>query len=266
MKDFKLAILDLYDNTPNQGMRCIKEIVKQFETHFSWKVYDVRGTSEVPDLSYDIYISSGGPGSPHDGDGDWDVKYYDWLENVWQWNQKNDAKKYIFFICHSFQMACKFFKVGQVVKRKSRSFGTYPVHMTNEGVAESIFDGLNNPFYAADFRDFQVIQPDEERFEALGAKLLALEKIRPHVPLERAIMGIRFTNEFIGVQFHPEADPVGMIEHFNDPERQEHVIKNHGRGKLDQMIDHLNDEDKISRTHDVVLPNFLKESIKCLSN
>ena len=69
MKLLKLAILDLYDNTPNQGMRCIKEIVKHFDSEYDWKVFDVRGKAEVPDLSYDIYISTGGPGSPHDGDG-----------------------------------------------------------------------------------------------------------------------------------------------------------------------------------------------------
>ena len=266
MKEFKLAILDLYDNTPNQGMRCIKEIVKQFEENYTWKVYDVRGASEVPDLSYDIYISSGGPGSPHDGDGVWDVNYFEWLDKVWKWNQNGHGpKKHVFFICHSYQMACKYFKIGQVIKRKSRSFGTFPVHMTNEGVGESIFSGLENPFYAADFRDFQVIQPDEDKFEELGANLLALEKIRPHVPLERAIMGIRFSEEIMGVQFHPEADPSGMIEHFKDPDRQNQVIKEHGKNKLDEMINHLNDEDKISKTHNVILPNFIKLSLSSLS-
>ena len=266
MKDFKLAILDLYDNTPNQGMRCIQEIVKNYEKHYDWKVFDVRGKAEVPGLEYDIFISSGGPGSPLDGDGIWDLKYYDWLESVWEWNQNNQrTKKYVFFICHSYQMACKYFDVGEVIKRKSQSFGTFPVHMTNEGIEEDVFQGLNNPFYAADFRDYQVVQPNIERFEELGATMLALEKIRPHVPLERAIMGVRFSDEIVGVQFHPEADPEGMIKHFNEPKRQSQVIESFGKSKLEEMVAHLNDEDKIQMTHNTVLPNFIGRAIEDLA-
>jgi hypothetical protein len=44
----------------------------------------VRQKNEVPDLTYDIYISSGGPGSPLDSIGsDWEAAYFSWLsENV----------------------------------------------------------------------------------------------------------------------------------------------------------------------------------------
>ena len=265
-KKLKLAVLDLYDNTPNQGMRCIKEIVSEYDAYYDWKIFDVRAKNEVPDLSYDIYISSGGPGSPHEGNGEWDVKYFDWLANTWGWNQDNPANpKYVFFICHSYQMACKFFQVGQVTKRRSKSFGTFPVHMTDEGIDEIVFQGLNNPFFAADFRDYQVIQPDIERLDELGAKLLALEKIRPHIDLERAVMGIRFSPEFIGVQFHPEADPDGMLKHFTNPEEQQQVIQEYGEDKFNEMVAHLRDQDKISLTHSVIIPNFIEHAIQQLT-
>lgn len=262
----KLAILDLYDNTPNQGMRCIKEIVRQYDAYYDWKIFDVRVDAEVPDLSYDLYISSGGPGSPHDGDGIWDKKYFDWLESLWKWNKiPGNNRKFAFFICHSFQMACKHFQIGNVTNRKSKSFGTFPVHMTDEGIDEVTFAGLSNPFFAADFRDYQVIEPDLDRIDEMGASILALEKIRPHVDLERAIMGVRFSPELVGVQFHPEADPEGMIEHFSDPERKQQVIDNFGMDKLAEMILHLRDEDKISLTHNVVLPNFIEHAIQQIS-
>ncbi len=63
-KKVKLAILDMNNKVPNQGLRCIKDIASEFEDQLEWKVYDVRGENQVPDLSYDIYICSGGPGSP----------------------------------------------------------------------------------------------------------------------------------------------------------------------------------------------------------
>ncbi len=259
----RLAILDMYDGTPNQGMRCIQEIVRRFEGQLSeWKVYDVRGKAEVPDLNYDIYISTGGPGSPHEGDGHWDKVFFEWMQSVWDWNlTATEPKKQVFYICHSFQMAVKHFQLAEVSRRRSPSFGTFPVHMTDAGISDPIFDGLPNPFWAADFRHWQVVQPDLARFEAMGAEILALEKIRPHVPLERAIMGIRFSDDIIGVQFHPEADPDGMLQHFLDPERRKTVIDEHSEEKYLGMIDDLNDSSKIQLTHEIILPQFLNRAI-----
>ena len=265
MRPVRLAILDLYDNTPNQGMRCIKAIVGRFAEIAEWRVFDVRGKAEVPDLSYDIYISSGGPGSPHDGDGKWDKEYYRWLERAWNWNgEPGRQKKHVFFICHSFQMACKFFRVGNVLPRKSASFGTFPCHMTDLGAADPIFDGLEDPFYVADFRDWQVVQPDPERLEAMGAGILALEKIRPHVALERAVMAIRFSDAFLGTQFHPEADSEGMIQHFLDPERRRKIVEEHSERKYLRMMEHLGDPDKIGLTQEIVLPGFLRRAIRAI--
>ena len=100
----KLAILDLYDGTPNQGMRCIKDMVARYEGDLEdWQVFDVRGKNQVPDLSYDIFISTGGPGNPLEGDGIWDKNYYNWLDSVWNWNQNNpEDKKHVFFIMKLF--------------------------------------------------------------------------------------------------------------------------------------------------------------------
>ncbi|MCB0577911.1 MAG: GMP synthase [Phaeodactylibacter sp.] len=265
MHSVKLAILDMYEGTPNQGMRCIQDIVRRFEPVLEWELFDVRGKAEVPGMDFDLYISTGGPGSPHEGDGTWDVMYHDWLRQTWEWNQMpGNPKKHVFFICHSFQMAVLHFGLAEVTRRKSMSFGTFRCHMTDLGVAEPLFDGLPNPFYIADFREWQCIQPDEERFEQMGAKILALEKIRPHVPLERALMAIRFSDEFFGVQFHPEADPDGMLDHFLSPERRKHIVETHSQEKYLRMIEHLNDPDKIGLTHDVVLPQFLNRAIRAV--
>lgn len=265
MHSVKLAILDMYDGEPNQGMRCIKDIVKRFGHTLEWQVFDVRGKAEVPGMDFDLYISTGGPGSPHEGDGIWDAKYFDWMQRAWEWNQvPGNPKKHVFFICHSFQMAVRHFGLAEITRRRSMSFGTFRCHMTDLGVSEPLFDGLPNPFYIADFRVWQCIQPDEERLEEMGASILALEKIRPNVPLERAIMAIRFSGEFFGVQFHPEADPEGMLEHFMDPERQREIVKNHSEEKYLRMIDHLNDNDKIGLTHDIVLPQFLNRAIRAV--
>ena len=113
MKKSKLAILDLYDGEPNQGMRAIKNIVDRYQDHFEWKVFDVRGKAELPGTDYDVYISSGGPGSPLDGDGIWNTKLFDLIDKLWEINlQDTETKKFVFFICHSFQMACDHFDLA----------------------------------------------------------------------------------------------------------------------------------------------------------
>ena len=69
----KVALLDMYEGVENEGMRCIRELLIQFaETEqipLQLNEFEVRRQRQVPDLSYDVYISSGGPGSPVDSAG-----------------------------------------------------------------------------------------------------------------------------------------------------------------------------------------------------
>ncbi len=268
----KIAVLDMNNGFANQGMRCIHQIIKDWSVNNNHKVqtdiFNVRQNLELPDLSYDVYISSGGPGSPLESEGhSWDNKYMQWIDEVNEFNQafNNYPKKHIFFICHSFQLASRHFKIADVCARKSTSFGVFPIYMTEDGENEIVFNGMKNPFYAVDSRDFQVITPNEKRMDEMGAKILAIEKERPHVPhLERALMAIRFNDYFIGTQFHPEADPSGMTMHLNSEEKKQTVIENHGEAKWKSMIDQLNDPDKILWTHDHILPNFLNIAVEQL--
>jgi len=266
----KIAILDLYEGAANQGMRCLQQIVDEWQIknnqNVQLDIFDVRNNLEIPDLSYDVFISSGGPGSPLDTiDLEWDKRYMQWIESVENWNNDfaNYPKKHIFFICHSFQLACRHFKIGNVCKRNSTAFGTFPVHMTHEGKNEMVFAGMKDPFYAVDSRDYQVIEPDNDRINQLGVKVLAIEKERPHVAhLERAVMAVRFNDYFIGTQFHPEADALGMTVHLHTEERKETVIKNYGEEKWKSMIEHLNDPDKILWTYSHIIPNFLNIAVE----
>jgi GMP synthase-like glutamine amidotransferase len=194
---------------------------------------------------------------------DWDNAYFDWIKKIANWNEDAEQinKKFVFFICHSFQLACRYFEIGQVTKRKSTSFGVFPIHWINETKRDPVFQGLEDPFYGVDSRDFQVIQPDALRLEEIGGEILCLEKERPHIQLERAVMAVRFNPWMIGTQFHPEADPRGMSMYLQQEEKKRNIIDNHGFEKWQSMIDHLNDPDKIRLTHNQVLPNFILQSI-----
>jgi GMP synthase-like glutamine amidotransferase len=264
----RVALLDLNNNVPNQGMTCLRQFASYYNGRINQvplevQVFDVRHKQEIPDLSFDIYISSGGPGSPFDGEGSaWEAQYFKLIENCWSFNQNLQfEKKYFFFICHSYQMMCRFFQLGRITKRKSKSFGITQTFKTEAGKTEKIFKGLANPFYVADFRDYQLTKPNKKMLSELGAEVLSIEKHRPQVPLERATMAIRLSPEMIGTQFHPEADAQGMIWHFKTPEKRRLIIKAHGEAKYHNMMRKLHNPKMVSLTHRTILPRFLKDAL-----
>ncbi len=262
-KKIKLAILDMYENAPNEGMRCLRSIAEGLGEQVDWKVFDVRYKNEVPDKNFDIYLSSGGPGSPFDGEGKvWEKKYFNLLDSIWSHNQNGyRSKKHFFGICHSFQLLSRHFKLGNVCLRKSPAFGVFPVYKTEIAKQDHFFRRLPDPYYVVDSRNWQVIEPDFEQMKSLGASILSIEKKREHVPLERAVMAMKIGNEMYMTQFHPEADAEGMLRHFANPEKRQTIIDNHGDWKLNDMIQSLSDPDKIPLTRKEVIPSFLRSSV-----
>jgi homoserine O-succinyltransferase len=266
--DIRIAVLDLYEGAPNEGMRNIRQLIEEFATVLKfpvkYDVFDVRSKSEVPDSGYDAYISSGGPGSPLESEGSgWEKKYFALMDAIRENNKRNPQhKKHVLLICHSIQIYCRYYGYGRVSRRKSTSFGVMPVHKTQEGQHDPLLRSLSDPFWAVDSRDFQITKPDENKIRARGGAILCLEKLRPHVDLERAVMAIRFDEAFMGTQFHPEADPVGMRMYLLREDKKALVIEKHGEKKYWEMVNHLNDPDKIRLTNETVVPRFLMNALQ----
>lgn len=263
-----IAVLDLYDGEPNEGMRCIRQLIEEFEAdcHFmvNYKVFDIRLKNEMPDLTYDVFISSGGPGNPLESiEAEWDINYFKLMDAIRSHNQKNpEHKKHVLLICHSFQLYCRQYGYGKVSKRKSTSFGVMTVHKTFEGHHDPLFRSLNDPLWAVDSRDYQIVQPNEKKISDDGATILCIEKYRPHVDLERAIMAIRFDDAIVGTQFHPEADAVGMRMYLLREDKRNFVIERYGEKKYWDMLDHLGDPDKIMLTYSTLVPRFLMMALR----
>ncbi|TDH28066.1 GMP synthase [Segetibacter sp. 3557_3] len=270
-RSINVAVLDMNAGFDNQGMRCIKDIVTQWAAQHNYNLnmqeFEVRLKEELPGTEFDVYISSGGPGSPLESEGTaWENSFFDWLHQIEDWNTSdNFPKKHVFFICHSFQLVSRHYKIGTVCKRKSTSFGVFPIHRLDNH-EEDIFGGLKDPFYAVDSRDYQLISPDLQRINEMGATLLAIEKERMHVPYERAVMAVRFNDYFVGTQFHPEADAKGMSMYLQRDDKKKMVIENHGEAKWASMVEQLNDPGKILSTYSHILPNFLNQAVLAFEN
>ncbi len=265
MEAIRVAILDMYDNAPNEGMRCIRQLLDRGEIEngvpFHIDTYNVRAENVLPGLEYDIYISTGGPGSPLASSEAWEPCYFAFIDSLLAYNQCNELKKHLLLICHSFQLVSRHLGIGEVSRRKSTSFGVLPVHLTAAGLADPELQGLPEPFYIVDSRDYQLAHLNQDRLNELGAQVLCLEKERPHVPLARAVMAIRFTPEVFGTQFHPEADGEGMLRYMRTEERKQQVINTYSEAKYDEMVRLLANSDTIERTESVIVPTFLRHAV-----
>jgi hypothetical protein len=85
------------------------------------------------------------------------------------------------------------------------------------------------------------------------------------VEYERAIMAVRFSDEMIGTQFHPEADPYGMKMYFDDEENRKVVINNYSQKKYEKMMAGLEQPEKLEATHKALIPGFLHHALEQLS-
>ncbi len=269
----KIATIDLYNNEPNEGIRCIGDIVNDAANantlvDIQYDRFETRYKGDIPGLDYDIFISSGGPGSPFEGENQkWDNDYFLLLDKIWNYNQTNsDDKKYIFFICHSFQMMARYFQFGEVNKRFINSFGVMPFAKTDAGRIDPILKDLTNPFYAADIRAWQVVSPNQSKINELGAKILSWEIPEEENKDNSAITAIRISDEIVGTQFHPEADPESMLYHFRQDERKNFLVNRYNEAKYLEMIGFLEHPDKIKLTRKTVLPTFLNNAIDQLTS
>jgi GMP synthase-like glutamine amidotransferase len=228
-------------------MRCIGEIVEETKKKFndldiSYNIYETRFKEDIPAIDSDIFISSGGPGSPFDGEGKkWEKDY--------------------FFVCHSFQMMARFFEFGEVSKRNSKAIGVMPFEKTEPGKTNTILEHLPNPFYAADIREYQVTNPNKKVTDDIGTKILSYEILDDNAEGEPAIAAVRISNEIFGTQFHPEADPESMLYHFNTPDEKKQIIDAYGDEKYNRMLEILQEPKAVKLTRKTVIPNFLYQAI-----
>jgi GMP synthase-like glutamine amidotransferase len=144
----KVAVIDMNNGAPNQGMRGIQEILSRFKNDnnidLTFDIFDLRQKGEIPGIDYDAYISSGGPGSPIESKGEqWENDFFNLLDQIEAFNHKNDErKKYAFLICHSFQLACRKYELGNVTERRSNAFGIFSITLTKDGEKDEILMAL----------------------------------------------------------------------------------------------------------------------------
>ncbi len=264
-RQIKIAILDLYNGIVNQSINSFEQILEKYRAKqnldISWQIFKVREANELPGTDFDVYISSGGPGNPFSEEEEWDKNYFKLIGEIEANNNSTqEPKRHVLFICHSFQLLCRKYQLGEVSLQNIPSFGMVPVDLVDQGKSDALFKDIQNPFYAVDSRSWQVVNPNIDAIEKMGAKILAIERERPN-GLPRALMAIRLNDYFIATQFHPEMSPEVMKNRLAMDDNKQQVIGEHGEIGYQEMLSQLNDPDKLWHTFETIIPNFLDEAL-----
>jgi homoserine O-succinyltransferase len=262
----KVAILSMYRDQESQGMKYLRSILEKESYAFadlsiSYQVFATRESNELPRLSdFDLFISTGGPGDPHDGVGqEWEYNYFEFLRNFQAHNATGIQPKFLFSICHSFQLLCRFFDIAKVVPRPETCFGTFKCNLENSGKEDVLFNKLPDPFYIVENRNWQCVQPDLEKMESLGIQILAKE-LNPVSPgAEPALLAFRISPFWVATQFHPETNPAEMKKVYAGGKKVQEVLDKYGPLKMLQILDSLNRKNpSLLDTFECLLPEFIK--------
>ena len=64
--------------------------------------------------------------------------------------------------------------------------------------------------------------------------------------------------------FIPEADVIGIRSLLVKDEKKDEVVSEHGLDKYNEMLERLEDPDKLMHTQNTIIPNFLDQAVLSL--
>lgn len=226
----RIAILDMYNGTDNVGLESIKHSLELLKLKYS--VYKVRDLEELPDLDYDLYLSTGGPGDPREAQqASWFKTYSSLVQQI-----KLSSKKLV-AICYSFQLLSIIFNAGTVTKREKMAFGIYRVSFIKNCNDEIVKNFIGSKDEVIEFRNYQVLENDFTNPDLIICK----DRVKTGFDYEPAILMYKFTNDIIGTQFHPEIrlDSLTMKYKVSDNSQQEKNASQIRDGKVVKMLNDL---------------------------
>ncbi len=263
----RVCLVDMNDGHVNQAMRCLRQIANSFfervrarNPGLACELVEVspRDTGRTIPRDGDLYIGSGGPGSPYDGDGQpWVADFGAFADDVVDAAVRGGARqKALFAICYSFEMVIRHFHLGDVVPRDGRKFGVMPVYLSAEGQQHPLLRDFGDRLFAFEHRNWEAVNLDERRLRMLGGKLLARES-RDGYSKGRAILGLDVAPGVEAVQFHPEADRAGVMNWVSRPEQAEAFKAAYGEVTYQAMLRTLDNPRRLARTYALVIPGWL---------
>lgn len=266
-RPLRLCIVDMNNGHVNQAMRCLRGLAAGFfervQAHnpgLSCEVVEVspRDTNAPIPTDCDLYLASGGPGSPFDGEGEpWTQDFARFVDGVVESASQGGAhRRALFAICYSFELVVHHYKLADVVPRADRKFGVMPIYTTPVGQQHPLLAPFGDRLFAFEHRNWEAVNLDERRLSSLGGQLLARES-RDGISKGRAILGLQVAPGVEAVQFHPEADRAGVMSWLARPEQAAAFKATYGEVTYLAMLRTLDDPRRLARTYALVIPGWL---------
>ena len=271
----RVGVIDMNAGHKNEAIRCLGLLIDQFASrvHAANPGLEVehihvspRDKGDVPPDDCDLYLCSGGPGSPFDGDGErWVDDFSRFLDGVVDDNVAHDDRgKAAFCICYSFEMAVRHFGIAEVAPRASRKFGVMPVYTTREGHEHPLLAPFGDRLFAFEHRNWEAIGLDTAKLARMGGQLLARES-RDGVSKGAALMALDFGGGVEAVQFHPEADRPGVMAWVANPDQAEAFKIAYGVTTYERMLKTIDDPMRVARTFALTIPGWMTRKFNAIA-
>ena len=143
MEPLRVSLVDMNNGVPNEAVRCFRRLLEAFSSRVRaanprLKVVlehvQPRNLGELPSPDADLVLSTGGPGSPHDGwEERWCAGYRVFLDSILE-RAAADAERApsAFVVCHSFEIAVQHFRFAEMTRRQDLKFAIFPAYLTEE--------------------------------------------------------------------------------------------------------------------------------------
>jgi homoserine O-succinyltransferase/O-acetyltransferase len=268
MEPLRLSLVDMNNGVPNEAVRCFRRLLDGFTARvlaanprLTVKLEHVqpRNLGELPSATADLILSSGGPGSPHDGwEEPWCTGFRHFLDSILERTaQHPETAPRAFVVCHSFEIAIQHFRFAEMTRREELKFAIFPAYLTQQGQATDYLTPFQERLFVWEHRRFQAGGLDAARLAAQGGAVLARESRPGRKDKGEALLGLRFGPGLEGTQFHPEADRPGVLAWIHRPEHTAALRDAYGNSLLERMMKTLDDPSRLARTFALLIPGWL---------
>jgi homoserine O-succinyltransferase/O-acetyltransferase len=268
MEPLRLSLVDMNNGVPNEAVRCFRRLLDAFSARVRaanprlsvvLEHVQPRNLGELPSKHADLVLSSGGPGSPHDGwDERWCTAYRVFLDTILDRAAQNpEHAPAAFVVCHSFEIAVQHFRFAEMTRRQDLKFAIFPAYLTEEGVRTDFLEPFAERLFVWEHRRWQALGLDAPRLRRQKGAVLATESRPGQMDKGEALLALRFGPGLEGTQFHPEADHPGVLAWIHRPEHTSALRDAYGHSLLERMMKTLDDPSRLARTYALLIPGWL---------
>ena len=272
----RVCLIDMNAGVKNEAIRCLHATLAIFERQLRYAnpgvpieltVVSPRDKGDAIPEGHDLYLSSGGPGSPLDSQGTpWGAAYAHFLDTICEAHERRrDDAPGLMPICYSFELVVLHFDVARLALRAEKKFGVQPQYTTAAGQAHPLLAMFKDRIFAFEHRNWDALDPDAKKLSALSGAVLAAES-RPGLDDK----GLSITALHIGpgiesTLFPPEADRAGIRDWIDKPESEAAFKEAYGVLTHERMMRTIEHPERIDRAHKEVIPGFLRRHFNRLA-